>query len=161
MRKLIAFKFFSVFICTFLLFGGECSAQMYSVKDSVNDKGQQCKIFTYTAKAKGQKNKNISYVFIENRSDISLGCEVYRLDNGEKTFMDYFAVASYTKDESGRMNYNSILPYISICQAGKRTILSFECPLIVINPDKLSEKIVETKNLYGKVTENAIEITNY
>lgn len=145
----------------FFNFGESIYAQMYIISDSINSQGQRCRIFTQPYSIKGKKTKAVSYVFTEKRSDISLGCELYKEENGQRINMDYFPVAAYTKDESGRMNYNSILPYISICQAGQRTVLSFECQFIVINPDRANETILETKNLYGLIMPQSIDIHNY
>ena len=100
-------------------------------------------------------------MLVEQRSDISLGCKVYRLEEGNKISMNDFCVAAYTKDESQRMNYNSILPYISMCQSGNRIILSFECDFIVMNPDKMNEKIINTTSLYGIIGESGIELKNF
>ncbi len=156
-------KYFNIYIVFLFLIAFTsidiCSAQMYKVKDSIGDNNQAIKIFSLTQKNK--KSSTISYVFAENHSDVSLGCEVWRVENSVKTPMNFFAIAAYTKDNSGRMNYNSILPYISICQAGKRTILSFECPLIVLYPERANEKICESKKLYGLIGENNIDIINY
>ncbi len=136
-------------------------AQMFLTKDSITSNGETCRIFTQNIKQKNSKTKPITYLLVEQRSDISLGCKVYRLEEGNKISMNDFCVAAYTKDESQRMNYNSILPYISMCQSGNRIILSFECDFIVMNPDKMNEKIINTTSLYGIIGESGIELKNF
>lgn len=127
---------------------------MYQVSDSVDANGKEYKIFTL-------KKNNTSYIFNEIRSDISLGCQVVKIHNNKKTAMQPFYAAAYTKDHTQRMNYNSIIPYISMIQSGERTIISFECGLVVINPDKDLEKIENSKNIYGIIENNKIEIKKY
>ena len=83
-------------------------AQMFLTKDSITSNGETCRIFTQNIKQKNSKTKPITYLLVEQRSDISLGCKVYRLEEGNKISMNDFCVAAYTKDESQRMNYNSI-----------------------------------------------------
>lgn len=136
-------------------------AQMFLTKDSITSNGEKCRIFTQNIKQKNNKTEPITYLLVEQRSDISLGCKVYRLDANNKISMNDFCVAAYTKDESQRMNYNCILPYISICQSGNRIILSFECDFIVMNPDKMNEKIINTTSLYGIIGENGIELKRF
>ena len=46
-------------------------------------------------------------------------------------------------------------------QAGNRIILSFECDFIVMNPDKMNEKIINTTSLYGIIGESGIELKNF
>ncbi|MBQ7985232.1 MAG: hypothetical protein IJ250_06315 [Bacteroidales bacterium] len=145
----------------FCILSADSSAQMYSVRDSVTSDGRNCKIFTLAKNQKGKTAAAVSYVFVEKRSDISLGCDLYKTENAVKTPMSFFSVAAYTKDESGRMNYNSILPYISIIQAGQRTVLSIDCPLIVLNPDRADEKIIESKNLYGLINTQEVELKSH
>lgn len=135
--------------------------QMYSVRDSISEDGLECKIFIQPTNTKNKNNSIVSYIFVEKRTDIPLGCDIYREENGNKIPMNSFPVIAYTKDKNDRMNYNSILPYISICQAGKRVILSFECQFIVMYPDRLNEQIIGTKNLYGIITDKSIEIINH
>ena len=152
---------FCVLAIILCLISYDTSAQMYTITDTINERNQKCRIFTSPIGKKNKKQSPTSFIFVENYGDMFLGCSLSKITNGKETPMNDFAVAAYTKDENGRMNYNSILPYISICQAGERIILSFECPLIVLHPDRTNEKIISTKNLYGKVTENSIEFINY
>lgn len=160
--KLIINRFvFGVLTIILTLSAGETYAQMYSVRDTVIGNSQKGKIFTQPTKKKAKKQSPISYVFVENYGEMFLGCTLYKIENGKQTPMEDFSIAAYTKDANGRMNYNSILPYISICQAGERVILSFECPLIILYPDRINEKILQTKNLYGKITDKSIELINY
>lgn len=103
----------------------------------------------------------VGYFFKEKHSDFSLGCDLYKIETNDIKKLQTFLVAAYTNENNQRMDYNSILPYISIIQAGQRTILSFECPLIVINPDMMSETIEKAKDIYGLIVEDKIEIKKY
>ena len=127
---------------------------MFFASDIVKTDSGDVRVFS-------NKTKQLHYTFVEKKDGISLGCDVYKDVNGRKEKMEFFSVAAYTKEQSQRMDYNSILPYISIIQAGKRTILSFNCDFIVLNQDKVSEKIMQTKDLYGLLSETSIELKQH
>lgn len=126
-------------------------AQMFVCKDSTIANNQHCKVFY-------EKKNKTKYIFTDIKCDYSVGCKVMKIQANDTTIMKNFDVAAYTKDASGRYNYNSILPYLSIIQAGERRILSFECEHIVLRADKPTEEIIESKNVYGIIKDNQIEI---
>ena len=57
-------------------------------------------------------------------------------------------IAAYTKGANGRMDYNNVLPYISIVKVSNRYIFSFETPLIVLYPGQEQEETVNGRDVY-------------
>ena len=109
-------------------------------------------------KVLNNKKLNTSLVFIETFNDISLGCEVIQVKNGQINNIGKMFVASYTKDNGERMNYNSILPYLSIYKTSNQTFIFFETPLVVINPNESDEKIVKGKEVYYLISPEGINL---
>lgn len=174
-EPMVSFRQLAVFFCLFFCLGN-LSAQMYKVIDcdsvcnnkvyytlnknvvtfalEPNQTKQDVRLF-YLPKSKR------AFFFREKRGDFSLGCELWMIENQQIKKIKPLLVAAYTKNDMQRMDYNSILPYISIIQASQRIVLSFACPLIVVNPDLPSESIEHTKNLYALYTDECFEIKWY
>lgn len=92
---------------------------------------------------------NFSYLLINNYLDITLGAEVYLIDPSHQfKFLGYLPVGAYNSVGSGRMNYNSILPYITIFYTEAKTYFSFEVPLMVLNPGETTERIIRGCDLH-------------
>ncbi|MDR0789760.1 MAG: hypothetical protein LBO06_03080 [Bacteroidales bacterium] len=87
------------------------------------------------------------FLFMEKHLDYSRGCEVFRFNSKGLTHIGQMPVAAYTKNGKS-MDYNSILPYISIVSAFNRIIMSFETPLLVLNPSTRAEEIKESNEVF-------------
>jgi hypothetical protein len=68
------------------------------------------------------------------------------------------SVAAYTKGEDGRMNYNSILPFVSIVKVSDRIIFSFETPLVVIYPGFSEEATLNGRDVYYTYSKSKLEL---
>ena len=85
--------------------------------------------------------------FIDKHLDYNRGCEVYLLNSKGLTHLGQMPVAAYTKNGKS-MDYNSILPYISIVSAFNRVIVSFATPLLVLNPSARAEQIKANNEIF-------------
>jgi hypothetical protein len=101
---------------------------------------------------------NSAYIFIEKFDEMSLGCKVYFVDNGIISFIDNMDIAAYTKENGDRMNYTSILPYLSIIKMKDRVILSLDTQFLVLNPMQPNEKIINCKDRYFLIEDNKISL---
>lgn len=55
------------------------------------------------------------------------------------------------------MNYNSILPYISIVNTTEKTYFSFEVPLVVLNPGGQDERIIEGNKIHYTLSNKKLQ----
>ncbi|MDR1848311.1 MAG: hypothetical protein LBR17_09410 [Bacteroidales bacterium] len=110
--------------------------------------------FFYNAKLKE------GFLFVHKQLEFSKGCEVFHIDKNGLTHSGNLPVAAYNKLNK-TMDYNSILPYISIVKVSNRIILSLETPLLVLHPDTREEQIITSKNISCIFKNNSFEIQNY
>ena len=61
-------------------------------------------------------------------------------------------------DENGRMNYNSILPFVSIVKVSDRIIFSFETPLVVIYPGMSEEATLNGRDVYYTYSKSKLQL---
>lgn len=116
---------------------------------------ENCKLY-YCPKTK------TAFFFEQIYDQLPIKCNVKQIFNNQIQDLKPLSVAAYTKEkDQNRMNYNSILPYISIAKAIDRTIISFECEFIVLNVDSIHEKIEKSSQLYGIITQKEIELKKY
>lgn len=136
-------------------------------KDDVNISLQDKNTITYNNeeihqqlryKVFANQKLNSAYIFIERFDEMSLGCKVYFVNNGIISFIDNMDVASYTQENGGRMNYTSILPYLSIIKMKDRVIISLDTQLLVLNPMQPNEKIINCKDRYFLIEDNKISL---
>lgn len=93
-------------------------------------------------------NLDFSYLVVNNYLDITLGADLYLIDKNEFIYLGNLAIGAYNKIGKEKMNYNSILPYLSIFYTKEKTYFSFEVPLVVVNPGQQSEQIVESCKIH-------------
>ncbi|MDD2530123.1 MAG: hypothetical protein PHN41_02725 [Bacteroidales bacterium] len=97
-----------------------------------------------------------SFLLINNYYDFSLGADLYIIENGEFSFIGTLSIGAYNSIEGERMNYNSILPYISIVHTTEKTYFSFETPLVVLNPGSQDERIIEGNKIHYTLSNNKL-----
>ena len=51
-------------------------------------------------------------LLLDKKVDYSIGCDVVSVNKGRYQYIGELSVAAYTKGEDGRMNYNSISPFV-------------------------------------------------
>ncbi|MBR1769490.1 MAG: hypothetical protein IJ748_03440 [Bacteroidales bacterium] len=107
------------------------------------------------------KKHQLGFLFVEKHGEISLGCEVFEINGGGIKPLGSFPFAAYTSENGERMNYNSILPYLSVIRSDKRTLLFINTTMAVRYPDTVNEEIVETKDFYHILTEKSFEMRTY
>lgn len=100
---------------------------------------------------------NISYLLINNYFDITRGADLYIVENNQFIFVGNLNIGAYNKIGNEKMNYNSILPYLSIVYTTQKTYFSFEVPLVVLNPGQQEEKIIEGNKIHYTLTEGKLE----
>ncbi len=101
------------------------------------------------------------FLFIEKHSALSEGCQIYRIDKGNVNYLCEFPFAAYTSENGERMNYNSILSYLSVIRSDKRTLLFINTPMVVLYPNSPQEEILETKTFYHQLSNNGFELRKY
>ncbi|MDO5760065.1 MAG: hypothetical protein Q4Q06_03470 [Bacteroidota bacterium] len=101
------------------------------------------------------------FLFVEPSKEIKEGCNVYHIKNKSIISLGYLSFAAYTSENGERMNYNSILPYISVIRSDKRTLLFFNTPIVVFFPNSTKEQILESKNFYHTLENNTFVLQNY
>lgn len=94
-----------------------------------------------------QKEKR-AILLVNQSEQVSLGCDMFLIEKGKATHCGFVPVAAYTKSANGRMDYNSILPYVFLVRISNRYVLSFETPLVVLYPFGEQEEILEGRNLF-------------
>jgi len=97
---------------------------------------------------------SLTYLFVHNYADMSRGCDIFLLKNNTYSFIGHLNVAAYTRNDNNKMDYNSILPYISMVNTTQKVYLSFEVPLVVINPGEGEERVLEGKTLHYTIENN-------
>lgn len=101
-----------------------------------------------------------TFILLVNKTvDYSLGCDVFSIEAKKIQYLGPMTIAAYTSDKDGRMNYNSILPYVSIVKVSNRTIFSFETPLVVVNPGMTDEETLKGNEVYFTLTNSKLEIS--
>ncbi|MCK9163062.1 MAG: hypothetical protein WCR29_01420 [Bacteroidales bacterium] len=101
---------------------------------------------------------NFAYLIINNYLDITLGAEVYLIDNNYQfIFLGHLPVGAYNSIGDKKMNYNSILSYLSIFYTKEKTYFSFEVPLVVLNPGEITEQIVESKKIHYTLVDRKLK----
>lgn len=99
----------------------------------------------------------VSFLLINNYYDFSLGADLYVIENGQFNFVGTLSVGAYNSIGGGNMNYNSILPYISIVNTTEKTYFSFEIPLVVLNPGGQDERIIEGNKIHYTLSKNKLQ----
>jgi hypothetical protein len=56
------------------------------------------------------------------------------------------------------MNYNSILPFISIVKISDRIIFSFETPLVVVHPGLSEETTMNGRDIYYTYSKSKLQM---
>lgn len=97
-------------------------------------------------------------LLLDKKVDYSIGCDVVSIKNNNYQYLGELSVAAYTKDENGRMNYNSILPFVSIVKVSDRIIFSFETPLVVIYPGMSEEATLNGRDVYYTYSKSKLEL---
>ncbi|MBR5253891.1 MAG: hypothetical protein IKV46_02475 [Bacteroidales bacterium] len=97
-------------------------------------------------------------LLLDKKVDYSIGCDVVSIKNNNYQYLGELSVAAYTKDENGRMNYNSILPFVSIVKVSDRMIFSFETPLVVIYPGMSEEATLNGRDVYYTYSKSKLEL---
>ncbi len=97
-------------------------------------------------------------LLINKREEVSLGMDVFVIENGKISFLGFMPVAAYTKENSERMDYNSILPYVSIVKISNRLVFSFETPLVVLYPLGDLEEILDGRNVFYTYSDGVMEL---
>lgn len=101
---------------------------------------------------------NFSYLVINNYLDVTMGAEIYLINKDYQfIFLGHLPVGAYNCIGDQKMNYNSILSYLSIFYTKEKTYFSFEVPLVVLNPGQTTEQIVESKKIHYTLTDNKLK----
>ena len=100
---------------------------------------------------------NVSYLLINNYFDMTRGADLYVIEKNQFKYVGNLNVGAYTKVGGERMNYNSILPYLSIVYTTQKTYFSFEVPLVVLNPGQQDEQILEGNKIHYTLTGEKLE----
>lgn len=136
------------------------------------------KIFLHTVDKKETKQFNIiteqslnkllynnkmqeGFLFIEPCKELKEGCKIYHVNSKNISFLGELPFSAYTSENGERMNYNSILPYISVIRSGQRTLLFFNTPIVVIYPNSPQEQILESKNFYHLLQQDYFLMQEY
>lgn len=98
-----------------------------------------------------------SFLLVNNYYDHSLGADLYIIENRQFVYVGTLSIGAYNKIGNQKMNYNSILPYISIVNTTEKTYFSFEVPLVVINPGQQNEQIVEGSKIHYTLTNRELK----
>ena len=101
------------------------------------------------------------FLFLEKHAELSEGCSIYKIEKGDVRYLCDFPFAAYTSENGERMDYNNILPYLSVIRSDKRTLLFINTPMIVSYPNSPKEEILETKSFYHILTDKGFELRNY
>ena len=167
-----AFIFFiSLFFCVFLQ-----AQHSYARIEAEETKNTEYRIYRLSAKdsicisINGSSDEELEYavfgnakekraiVLLNKRAEVSLGCDMFILDGQGGNFCGSIPVAAYTKTDKGRMDYNSILPYISIIKVSNRYVLSFETALVVLYPFGDREEILNGRSIFYTYQNGILEL---
>ncbi|MDR0971491.1 MAG: hypothetical protein LBM25_03815 [Bacteroidales bacterium] len=101
---------------------------------------------------------NFQYLIINNYVDLSLGADLFLIKDGEFSYIGNLNLGAYNSINGNKMNYNSILPYISVFYTKEKTYFSFEVPLVVLNPAQKDEQIFKGNELHYILTDNKLSL---
>jgi hypothetical protein len=100
-----------------------------------------------------------TYILLVDKTvDYSIGCDIILIKDNNIKVLGEISVAAYTKDRNGRMNYNSILPFISIVKISDRIIFSFETPLVVVHPGLSEETTMNGRDIYYTYSKSKLQM---
>lgn len=124
---------------------------------------QQFNIITQQSQSKLLYNNKLQegFLFMEPCKELKEGCKIYSITSKKVSFLCELPFAAYTSENGERMNYNSILPYISIIRSSQRTLLFFNTPIVVIYPNSPQEQILESKNFYHILQKDSFLMQEY
>lgn len=101
---------------------------------------------------------NFSYLVINTYFGITMGAEVYLIDKDYQfIYLGHLPVGAYNCIGDEKMNYNSILSYLSIFYTKEKTYFSFEVPLIVLNPGETTEQIIESNKIHYTLVDRKLK----
>lgn len=131
--------------------------------DKIEPTTQQFNIITQQSLSKLLYNNKLQegFLFIEPCKELKEGCKIYYINPKKVSFLCELPFAAYTSENGERMNYNSILPYISIIRSSQRTLLFFNTPIVVINPNSPQEQVLESKNFYHILQKDSFLMQEY
>lgn len=101
------------------------------------------------------------FLFIEPCKELKEGCKIYHINSKSISFLGELPFSAYTSENGERMNYNSILPYISVIRSGQRTLLFINTPIVVIYPNSPQEQILESKSFYHLLQQDYFLMQEY
>lgn len=124
---------------------------------------QQFDVITQQSLSKLLYNNKLQegFLFIEPCKELKEGCKIYSITSKKVSFLCELPFAAYTSENGERMNYNSILPYISIIRSSQRTLLFFNTPIVVIYPNSPQEQVLESKNFYHILQKDSFLMQEY
>ena len=135
---------------------GESGKACLKINDFVYK--QDCPVEELEYAVFGNTREKRAVVLLNRRAEVSLGCDMFIVDNKGGIFCGSIPVAAYTKTNKGRMDYNSILPYISIIKVSNRYVLSFETPLVVLYPFGDREEILNGRSIFYTYRDGVLEL---
>lgn len=101
---------------------------------------------------------NKAYFIVNSYKDFSQGAELFVFERGVFLRLGYISVASYLANKDGLMDYCSISKYITILEGSDRTYISFETPIIVLNPGQHDEEIKKGNEIYYTLKDGKLEL---
>ncbi len=124
----------------------------YTYNSLIQDAVLDFEVFT-------NSKSNRAYLIINNYKEYSHGAELFLIEKGSFKHIGQICIAAYMLNEKEKMDYCSILKHITILETTQKTYISFETPLIVINPGQHDEEILKGNKLYytlesGKLIQN-------
>lgn len=124
---------------------------------------QQFDVITQQSLSKLLYNNKLQegFLFMEPCKELKEGCKIYSITSKKVSFLCELPFAAYTSENGERMNYNSILPYISIIRSSQRTLLFFNTPIVVIYPNSPQEQVLESKNFYHLLQKDSFLMQEY
>lgn len=126
------------------------------INDFVHETGGNDEELEYAVFGNAKEKRAV--VLLNRRAEVSLGCDMFIINGKGGIFCGSIPVAAYTKTDKGRMDYNSILPYISIIRVSNRYVLSFETPLVVLYPFGDREEILNGRSIFYTYQNGALEL---
>lgn len=133
-----------------------CSKECFSSNKGVNKalKGSNHRLL-YNSKLR------LGFLFSETYDDMSLGAKIYKISGEDFKELCDLPFAAYTSENGERMNYNNILPYISVIRSGERILMFFNTPIVVKNPNQSDEEILESKDFYFELSDKGFIMKKY
>lgn len=121
-----------------ITFSGKANMVYNSI---IQDAKLEFEVFTHP------KSK-MAFLFINNYFDYSHGADIYIIDDGQISYIGKLNIAAYNRVGKNKMDYCNILQCISIVQTTSKTYISFENPLVVLNPGQHDEQIIEGNKIH-------------